>query len=109
MHCIIQARVLCLLAPFATACTSFVEAPRLPADVAARIHAAPSPHFKAHLVFGPGDTGGSAAREETLNEVKHLLSASPWFDTLEADRAEASLLISVEPRERAPYTHTRLN
>jgi len=38
--------------------------------------------------------------------VKELLSTSAWFDSVEADPAEANLLISVEPLEPTPYWHS---
>jgi hypothetical protein len=40
---------------------------------------------------------------ETLADVKALLSASPWFDSVEAERDAASLLVSVEPIVPTPY------
>jgi len=89
-----------------TGCVSFAEAPRLPSGLAERIRAAPSPHFKAHLECEPSGTAYVDTSQETLAEVKKLLSTSAWFDSVEADPAEANLLISVEPLEPTPYWHS---
>ncbi len=48
----------------------------------------------------------AAGSQQALEEVKQLLSASPWFDSLEADPAEATLIIFVQPLERTPYWHS---
>ena len=95
-----------LIALLGTGCVSFAEAPRLPSEVARRILGAPSPHFRAHVECEPSGTACGDTSRETLVEVKKLLSTSAWFDSVEADRAEANLLISVEPLEPTPYTHS---
>ncbi len=85
---------------------SIPELPQLPAEVAAHIQTAPSPHFRAHVDCEPTQAEFACSCDETLKEVKQLLSASLWFDSVEVDPSEASLLISVQPLERTPYQYS---
>jgi hypothetical protein len=87
------------------ACVSTADVPRLPADVIERIHAAPAPHFKAHLECDPLQTE-SLACGRSLRQLRELLAASSWFDTLEADPESATILITVQPPEREPYQYS---
>lgn len=99
-------RFLPLVALLATGCVSFVEAPRLSPELAERILVAPSPHFRAHLECPPSGTADVRACEAAVAEMKTLLAASPWFDSLEADPAEADLLLTLQPLERTPYWYS---
>src|SRR5262245_47496449 len=99
------ARFVLLAALLGTACVSVADRPGLPPEIVARIEAAPSPHFRAHLDCEPNQVEYAVSCEKTLAEVKRVLSASPWFDTVEADRDDASLLLSIQPMERSPYWH----
>lgn len=99
-------RLLPLAALLAAGCVSFVEAPRLSPELAERIRVAPSPHFRARLECPASGTADVEAREAALTEMKALLAASPWFDSLDADPAEADLLLTLQPLERTPYWYS---
>lgn len=42
---------------------------------------------------------------EELEGLKELLAQSPWFDTVEADRDGASLLVTLQDAARTPHHH----
>lgn len=95
-----------LLAALAvSACVSRPD-PRQPPEVLARIRAAAPPHFRAHLAYAAEAGSHPRTREEDLAEVRELLSASPWFASLDAGRDDADLLLSIAPVERTPYWHS---
>jgi hypothetical protein len=48
----------------------------------------------------------SATCDESLARMRRLLADSPWFDTLDAPRAEADLLLLVRRVELTPYWHS---
>ena len=91
-----------LVALLGSSCVSIPDAPRVPAEVLARIEGLPSPAFRAHLSCEPSSGELSVSCEATLDEVRRLLSRSPWFASLDAEPEEASLLLAVEPLERTP-------
>src|SRR5262249_12777896 len=95
-----------VLALLATACVSVADRADVPPEIVARIRSVPSPHFKAHMDYEPQSDDYPGLREKTLSEVRAILAESPWFDTLDADRADASLLLSIQPLERTPYWYS---
>jgi hypothetical protein len=96
---------LLLLVLAATGCASHPEPPRLSPELDERVRNVPSPHFRALLECDETEDVYSATCDESLAKMRRLLSASPWFDTLDAPRAEADLLLLVRRVELTPYWH----
>lgn len=101
----VASRVALLAWLVASACVSRPD-PRLPPEIAARVEGVPSPRFHAHLSCESSSDDWPGACDEAVSEVRRLLSASPWFDSLETEAEEASLLLSIRPLERTPYWHS---
>lgn len=87
------------------ACSTLAEAPRLTVEQAALVRAAPAPRFKAWLECLPDETRDPRASQAAVAEARRLLSASPWFESLDAPRDQADVWILVHPIEPTPNFH----
>ena len=88
-----------LLALSSLACTSVVQVPPVSPEVLDRIEAVPSPQFRAHVHCG-----------ETVLPIQYeaamdLLSRSPWFESLDATQARATIHLSIDSAQQTPYWH----
>lgn len=94
-----------LLAVLSPGCFSTTLPPRQSPELASRVDRPLPTPLAVHVDCVPGDDERAITCPMLVPELRKLLAPSPWFETLEADRDEATLILTVHATPRLAYPY----